>query len=309
VVLDAQGLLAAVVLVRAEELVAGTVPAESYANGPIEALKAQAIAARTELFSKLGRRHGDRPWLLTDEQEDQVYRGVGARHPRTDLATEATRGRLLFDTTKTQTGGNHPLAHAHYSAICGGHTEDNDATWNDPPSAVLRGHPDGRIPPPPRGDEKALRRWINARDAAPWCRVTTIGNNQKFHWKRKRTADQLTRLARRLRLGTFQRLEVIARGVSGRARSARLIGSKSSVILEPELAIRRAFGNLPSSLFVVDHQRGVGGTLTALNFTGRGWGHGVGMCQIGAIGMAEAGYNAQRILLHYYPGTKIERVY
>ena len=78
-VLDAEGRLAAVGLIRAEELVAGTVPAESYATAPLEALKSQAIAARTELFSKLGTRHGANPFLLCDDQDCQVYRGVGAR--------------------------------------------------------------------------------------------------------------------------------------------------------------------------------------------------------------------------------------
>ena len=90
-VFDAQGQLAAVGLIRAEELVAGTVPAESYATGPIEALKSQAIAARTELFSKLGQRHGSDPFLLCDDQDCQVYRGVDARHPQTDKATALTK--------------------------------------------------------------------------------------------------------------------------------------------------------------------------------------------------------------------------
>jgi SpoIID/LytB domain protein len=88
-----------------------------------------------------------------------------------------------------------------------------------------------------------------------------------------------------------------------------LKGSKKQVIIEPELAIRRLLGGLPSALFSLRPRRGKGAVIEALNFSGRGWGHGVGMCQMGAIGMAEAGYKADAILKHYYPGGEVRRVY
>jgi SpoIID/LytB domain protein len=110
-------------------------------------------------------------------------------------------------------------------------------------------------------------------------------------------------------VGTIRRLEVLKRGVSGRAIALRVVGKEGSLILEPELRIRRALGNLPSSLFVLQQKHSKRGLLERAVFEGRGWGHGVGMCQMGAIGMAEAGYDAGRILKHYYPGSALQTVY
>ena len=306
-VFDAQGQLAAVGLIRAEELVAGTVPAESYATAPIEALKSQAIAARTELFSKLGQRHGADPFLLCDDQDCQVYRGVDARHPQTDKATALTKGQLLFDHT-VHTTGPQPLAHAQYSAICGGHTEDNDAVWNQPPSALLRGKPDGRVSPPPRSNDRELTSWINDKDAAPWCRVSSLANHKMFHWKRVLRGKRLRTIESQLGVGRIKQITIKARGVSGRARALIIAGSTGQIVLEPELRIRRALGNLPSSLFTMTINRNAG-RISSIEFNGRGWGHGVGMCQMGAIGMAEAGYDGPSILKHYYPGSTIQTVY
>jgi stage II sporulation protein D len=308
VVFDADGHLAAVALVRAEELVAGTVPAESYASAPLEALKSQAIAARTELLSKIGRRHGNHPYLLCDDQDCQVYRGVDMRHPRTDNATEATRGELLFDTTSSTVNGHHPLAHAQYSAICGGHTEDNDAVWHQQPSPLLRGHADGRVPVPPRQDDEALRRWIDDKETAPWCRVSSLAKPSSFRWNRVISGPALKRVEQAVGLGRLKKLQVLSRGVSGRALSLKVSGENGDIVLEPELRIRKVLGHLPSSLFVLK-QRTKNGVLVELRFAGRGWGHGVGMCQMGAIGMAEAGYHHAAILKHYYPGSMVKRVY
>ena len=307
IVFDAQAQLAAVALVRAEELVAGTVPAESYATAPIEALKSQAIAARTELFSKLGQRHGADPFLLCDDQDCQVYRGVDARHPQTDKATAQTRGQLLFDGTAT-TGSHLPLAHAQYSAICGGHSEDNDAVWNQPPSALLRGHPDGRVPAPPTDDDQALSRWIDNAQAAPWCRVSSLANRKMFRWNRTLTGKRLRAAEKKMGIGRLRAIKVKARGVSGRARALVMTGERGTLVLEPELRIRRVLGNLPSSLFTMTIKR-VDKRIRSISFKGRGWGHGVGMCQMGAIGMAEAGYDNKSILEHYYPGSTIQTVY
>ncbi len=308
VVFDADGHLAAVALVRSEELVAGTVPAESYASAPLEALKSQAIAARTELLSKLGQRHGRDPYLLCDEQDCQVYRGTEVRDPRTDRATEATRGQLLFDTTRTTSDGHHPLAHAQYSAICGGHSEDNDAVWNQQPSPLLRGHPDGQVPAPPRENDAALRKWLDDDNSAPWCRVSSLARPRSFRWNRTLSGAALKRVEKKLGLGRIKQIQILSRGVSARVLSLKVRGEHGDITLEPELRIRRAFGNLPSSLFVLSAKRR-NGFLRELSFAGRGWGHGVGMCQMGAIGMAEAGYDHAAIIKHYYPGSTIKRVY
>ena len=190
-------------------------PAESYATAPLEALKSQAIAARTELFSKLGTRHGANPFLLCDDQDCQVYRGVGARHPNTDRATQETKGQLLFDHTKPLRGAQ-PLAHAQYSAICGGHTEDNDAVWNQSPSPLLRGLPDGRAATTHIGrcGAQSLDR---ERRSLAWCQVSSLANHKMFRWTRTLNGKRLKAVEKALGVGALRALTITERGVSGRA--------------------------------------------------------------------------------------------
>ncbi|MAO84752.1 MAG: hypothetical protein CMH50_12870 [Myxococcales bacterium] len=302
VVLDATGHLALVVVTRAEDLVAGTVPSESYVQAPLAALQAQAIASRTELFSKLGHRHGGAPWLLVDDQRDQVYKGEGARHPNSDKAVQTTRGKLLFEGKK--------LSHAYYSSMCGGHTEDNDHVWDQDPSPVLRGQLDGIEAAPPRNDDEALEQWIEEDEAQPWCRRSTRSSAKYYRWSRRvRTqeiADKLTELG----LADLRSWQIQGRGVSGRILQMQLRDSKGrTALLNRELPIRRFFQQLPSALFVVHADRDESGQVTALHFRGRGWGHGVGMCQVGAIGMAEAKHSVEEILEHYYRGATVRTAY
>jgi len=302
VVLDPQGTMALVVVTRAEDLVAGTVPSESYVQAPLAALQAQAIASRTEIFSKLGHRHGGAPWLLVDDQRDQVYKGEGARHPNSDRAVRTTRGRLLFEGEK--------LSHAYYSAICGGHTEDNDRTWDQEPSAVLRGHPDGQREPPPGHDDEALRQWIEDDSAEPWCQRSTRSSAKYYRWSRTLKPRGLREGLGILGLKDLRSWKIQSRGVSARVSQMELKDSQGkTAILMRELPIRRFFKQLPSALFVLQADRDATGRITALHFRGRGWGHGVGMCQVGAIGMAEAGQSAQEILEHYYRGAAVRSVY
>ena len=98
-------------------------------------------------------------------------------------------------------------------------------------------------------------------------------------------------------------LEVTGRGVSGRARALAVVGDAGRAVVEGELRIRRLLGNLPSAMFVVE--RGGGGVV----LHGGGWGHGVGMCQWGAVGRAEAGQGYREILRAYYSGAEVGRLY
>ena len=302
IVLDAAGRLALVVVTRAEDLVAGTVPSESYVQAPLAALQAQAIASRTELFSKLGHRHGGAPWLLVDDQRDQVYKGEGARHPNSDRAVETTRGKLLFEGKK--------LSHAYYSAICGGHTEDNDQAWDQAPSPVLRGRPDGLDNAPPLSDDEALAQWIDDETAQPWCQRSTRSSAKYYRWQRTVLTAELQEDLQAMGLGDLTTWKIMGRGASGRVNQMELKDAHGrSALIARELPIRRFFKQLPSALFVLRVDRDADGHITAFHFRGRGWGHGVGMCQVGAIGMAEAGHNAQQILDHYYRGAAVRSVY
>ncbi len=134
--LDATGRLALVAVVPLEELLRGLVPAEMPASSHLEALKAQAVTARSNVLAQLGTRHLADPYVICAEVHCQAYRGAGAVHPRTDEAIRATAGEALFGKADRM------LVDGVYSALCGGHGEDNDAVWPVTPSASLRGQPD-----------------------------------------------------------------------------------------------------------------------------------------------------------------------
>jgi SpoIID/LytB domain protein len=131
----------------------------------------------------------------------------------------------------------------------------------------------------------------------------------KFRWSRRFTADELDDLMAPLGVGKVLALRPQERGVSGRAAVLRVIGEKGHAEVRGELVIRKLLKNLNSSAFVVDVEAGPDGIPTAFVFRGAGWGHGVGMCQTGAIGRAQRGQTHQEILKHYFSGAEVTRIY
>jgi SpoIID/LytB domain protein len=301
VTLDRNGSLAVVNAVPENRFLAGLVPAEIFPAAPMEALKAQAVAARGEILSKIGMRHIGDPFRLCSSTHCQVYSGAGHENPRTTAAVEATRGEVLF------TSDGKDLADTVYSANCGGHTEHNENVWPEmPPFASLRGHRDF---PTAAGDlfatgvtAEKVARFIDSPPPS-YCGKARLGAGDRYRWTVIRRADELKRFFEKYNLGAVQQVEVLERGVSGRARAVRVTGTKRTEVIRGELRIRQAFGNLRSSLFVVEMR---GGDAT---FRGAGFGHGVGMCQTGAIGMAEAGKSYKEILRHYYLGTTLKKLW
>jgi stage II sporulation protein D len=110
-------------------------------------------------------------------------------------------------------------------------------------------------------------------------------------------------------VGHVHALSVTERGVSGRARSLTVAGERGAVEVRGELAIRRQLGMLNSSLFVVQPEPGPDGAIAGWLFVGGGWGHGVGMCQTGAMGRAQAGQDHREILRHYFSGAEVLPLY
>ncbi len=295
VTLDHDGSLLAANAVPEDKLLAGIVPAEMYPDAPPAALEAQAIAARTELLEKIGRRNLTDPFLLCSTQQCQVYGGAGKEDPRTTRAVEKTRGIVLL-----RDGGG--LVDVRYSAACGGHSEDNDAIWGGEPDPSLRGR---------RDDVKASVSRVTNLDAfldedpkGFWCgRVAK--SKGRVRWTETISVDDLTlRIAtHHPEIGRVKALTPKQRGVSGRIKVLTITGDKGSVDVPGDLRIRRLLGGLKSSLFEVTRQG------NAFVFRGAGFGHGVGMCQLGAMGMAEAGKSHAQILGHYYRGTHLHRLY
>lgn len=325
------GALAAVNLVHEDVLVSGILPSEMFPNAPIEALKAQAVTARGELFAKIGRRHFADPFLVCSEQHCQVYKGTAAETPNTARAAAETRGELAFVDDE--------LVDSVYSACCGGHTEPADVVWDRPPKSALRGvvdapyadpatrpwldplvsssplygradHAAAATVPVDLRDEADVRRFLALPRDAAWCGRSTF--NQKgdaYRWERRFAKADLDAAFADLGVGAVRRIAVEERGAGGRLRALVVEGDKKTARVLRELPVRRRLGNLRSGLFVVDEERAADGALVAVVLRGAGYGHGAGMCQQGAIGMAEGGKTYREILRHYYPGAEVRSVF
>ncbi len=298
VTLDSTGKLVAVNAVAEDKLLDGLVPAEIFPDSPEEALEAQAIAARTELLQKIGRRNLTDPFLLCSTQQCQVYAGAGHEHPRTTKAVEATRGKVIL-----RDGGG--LADIRYSASCGGHGEDNDSVWGGEPDPSLRGRADAPGKTKfSKVDDDNLEAFLDEDPKKSWCGRAKLGKG-RFRWTHEVSRKDLSALVAKSypTVGRVESLEPLERGVSGRISRLEITGSKATVVAKGDLHIRRLLGGLKSTLFAVDRD---GDTF---RFRGAGFGHGVGMCQVGAIGMAEAGKGHEVILGHYYRGTHLHQLY
>lgn len=298
VTLDAAGKLVAVNAVPEDKLLDGLVPAEIFPDSPVEALQAQAIAARTELLQKIGRRNLTDPFLLCSTQQCQVYAGAGHEDPRTTKAVRATRGIVVL-----RDGGG--LADIRYSASCGGHGEDNDHIWGGEADPSLR----GRVDAPGKSkfstiDDGNIDAFLDQDASKSWCGKATMGKG-RYRWTQEIAAADLDALVAKSypKVGKVKKLTPLERGVSGRISRLEIEGSKGTSVAEGDLHIRRLLGGLKSSLFVVALDKGT------WTFRGAGFGHGVGMCQVGAIGMAEAGKDHEEILGHYYRGTHLHQLY
>jgi SpoIID/LytB domain protein len=277
-----------------ENYLAGVLPAEMPARWPQEALKAQAIAARSETLANLGLKHALEGFDFCSLEHCRAYGGQGGRHAGTDLAVTATENQVLTDGRR--------VIPAVFSANCGGWTENNENVWAAPPDPALRAvadFPPGRILVAPDGSPPALNQWLRTAPPA-YCSADPA----YFRWTRRYSMEELSRIVNEKHpVGTIRDLELGERGASGRLKWIRVIGTKDSALIRSELAIRLALGGLPSAMFTIEMVRGERGSTVI--FTGGGHGHGVGLCQHGARGMALSGASCQDILTHYFRGMRI----
>ena len=297
VTLDHDGSLLAANAVAEDKLLAGIVPAEMYPDAPPAALEAQAIAARTELLQKIGRRNLTEPFLLCSTQQCQVYAGAGKEDPRTTRAIEKTRGMVLL-----RDGGG--MVDIRYSASCGGHSEDNEWIWGGDPDPSLRGRYDNAKGNTTRITDANVGAFLDGDSGDAFCASGKLGKG-RFRWTEKLRADDLAvRIAAEYpEIGRVTALVPKSRGVSGRIGTLQIKGDKGSVDVSGDLKIRRLLGGLKSTLFEVKREG------DSFVIRGAGFGHGVGMCQMGAMGMATAGKTHAQILGHYYRGTHLHRLY
>lgn len=283
--------LVVVNVVPLEQYLAGVVGAEMGLRTPdeLEALKAQAIVSRTYAIRNQGR-WKDRGFDLVGTVNDQVYAGELNENALATAAVAATRGQVV-------TWDNQPID-AFYFSTCGGRTEDGTAVF--------------------AGASRPYLRSIEDRDptGTPWC-----ATSPRFHWTAGWTASQLAATLRRTlpaenlpvtRAADVGDLRVIDRTATGRIASVELVGRDGRTVLTGQ-SIRRVLsptdgGLLRSTDFTIRIAR-TGGRIERVDIDGSGNGHGVGMCQWGAIGRARAGQDVRTILTSYFPGTDVQRLY
>ena len=308
---DRQGMLAVINAVPAETLVKGVVPSEVYTSAPMESLKAQAVAARGTMLSYLGVRHLADPFKLCSDVHCQVYTGLSNEHPRTNEAVEQTRGEVMFEARSLN--GDWRIVDARYSSNCGGHSEHNDLVWGGEAHNYLRGHLDtapSKAAAFSRGiSDKNIAQWLS-EDIPAWCNTSRFSGNKTFRWKRSADIDLVQeKVDHHKNIGRLMGAEILERGVSGRIIRMRFVGESGTLELNRELAIRRVFGGLRSSMFTMVIERDSRGFPTRFDFKGGGFGHGAGMCQTGAMMMGDAGHNHHNILKHYYQDIALKKLY
>ncbi len=247
-----------------EEYLVGALASEVGFNWPLEALKAHAVVSRTMVAHRIWIQR-DRPFDVTADVSTHLYHGVSSEREETRAAGKATKGQVLAYAGE--------VLSATFHANCGGHTEDASELWEvkgDP--TPLKGRPD------------------------PYCR-----DLKHFRWRANISTKAFGDLLQKegQPIGEIQSYEILERNASGRVRSIRFVGSQGTMTLTGR-KFRELLGanRLKSLNFTLAlSPRGV-------SFDGFGWGHGVGLCQWGAYGMAVQGSQMDDILSFYFPGAE-----
>ncbi len=242
----------------------------------------------------------------------QRYQGLTrAVGENVQKAVDATWGQVLTYRGK--------ICDARFSKCCGGMMEKFSSCWEDRDYDYLQGIPDtfgGASEYRSLSEEASARQWIMAGDEDACCgnvpeevlsqvlNAYDMETSDYFRWTEERDVQELSELFARktgIYVGEIRALEPVERGVSGRIVRLRVVGSLRTVVIGKELEIRRALSvsHLKSSAFFAEFRDG------KVIFHGAGWGHGVGLCQIGAANMAARGCSYAEILEHYYPGAEI----
>lgn len=308
--------ITAVNRVGVEDYLLSVISSEMRGTASVEFLKAHAVISRSWLMSQIGRRCtgqtasaecpcGDTyiRWFDHDDHADfdvcaddhcQRYQGLGGTVSKNAReAIDQTWGEVL-----TYDG---EICDTRFSKCCGGVTESFGTCWEDRDVPYLTAHPDA---PEDGGDS-----FCNTDDVNILSQVLNdydLETGDFFRWQVRYSREALSELIRRrsgIDFGTIKGLVPVERGASGRICRLRIEGTERTMTIGKELLIRRwlSESHLKSSAFDIEYE----GDDIVLN--GRGWGHGVGLCQIGAAVMAQQGYTYERILYHYYPGSKLSR--
>ena len=338
------GVLAAINELPVEEYLASVVSSEMSGGAPYAFLKAHAIASRSWLVAMLERRGGvwekggyrepaaprEGEVVRWYDREDhtrfdvcaddhcQRYQGITGRVAgRAAEAVRETRGVFLIH------GG--AICDARYHKACGGMTENFATCWEEVAVPYLSSVSDSATPQAPIRTEADAERWIlscpdvscRTNDLALLRRILPAFDRETadfFRWQVSYPREELEAILRSksgIDFGVLRGLVPLERGPSGRIRLLRVEGSKATVVVGKELEIRRWLSpsHLYSSAFIVRTTREPSGAPARFTLYGAGWGHGVGLCQIGAAVMAEKGFSAEEILQRYFRGAAMLKRY
>jgi len=274
-------------LVNLEEYLYGVLPSEMPSDWPGEALRVQAIAARTWAI-KNKTRHRHEGFNFCSSVHCQVYKGAGTETQITNQAVDDTAGLILAHN-------NHPID-IFYSNNCGGCTQTG---------VIDSSSLDYHFPLSPLELEKWLMEKPNA-----FCNLKEE-RSANFRWVRFYRQEQLQMMFDRagIDIGEFIKIIPHRRAASGHLLSIEIIGTGSIKLIEGEYNIRKILGNLLSSAFKIEVKYNQEKSTSEFIFYGAGFGHGRGLCQTGVKGMALEGYNYRQILKHYYPDSQIKTQY
>ena len=336
--------IAAINEVPLELYLASVISSEMHAAAPKEFLKAHAITSRSWLLAALQRKQGIREspvptgsrithdgelvrWYEREEHDlfDVCADDHCQRYQGITKIISVQAGEAVSQTNGIVMVYNGEICDARYAKACGGLTEDFDTAWEDKQIPYLTSIADA--PTPFRGirTEEEAARWIlsgpqaycNTRDEALLETIlpeTDRETKNFFRWTVRYEAQGLKEILLEksgIDFGTIEALVPLRRGPSGRLWRLKIVGSKISVVVGKELEIRRwlSRSHLYSSAFIVNVERDHRGRPEAFVLHGAGWGHGVGLCQIGAAVMASQGFTAEKILKHYFQGAEIRKIY
>jgi len=282
-------------VVSIEEYLYGVLPAEIPPFANYEALKAQAVAARTIALKNLGR-HRKSGFDFCSEVHCQVYRGKSGETPLTNKAVDDTRGEVITY--------NGELIEAFYHANCGGCLRDDAFGKREYLFNKLDKKEDTFIDISPLW----LENWMKQGEKT-LCSFTKKKSN--FRWQRVYDREDY-QLIFNSPLEEVRSILPLERDECGHIKKIKIEKNNKLEVVEEELNIRRYLDNLRSSSFIVEmkYKKEKKGKLPYLIFIwGAGFGHGSGLCQEGAMRMGEEGFNYKEILTHYYQGVKIEKIY
>lgn len=332
-----------------EKYLESVISSEMSATSSLELLKAHAVISRSWLLAQMKKRRevaesGNNFFSFTKKEdmlirwydrEDhtlfdvcaddhcQRYQGITKEtSPHVAEAIRQTKGQILMDGDE--------ICDARFSKCCGGITEEFQYCWEDMPKTYLTAVRDIAL-----GVEHTLPNLTNEEEAEKWIRFNppAFCNTQDkkilsevlndydqetvnfYRWKETLSQEKLQQLIAdklKMDLGAILDMKAVERGKSGRISKLQIIGTEKIFTIGKELEIRRTLSDshLLSSAFVVDkYDKDEQGVPQRFELIGAGWGHGVGLCQIGAAVMGEQGYHYDAILLHYYQGAEIKKLY